>query len=148
MLTANPLPLIVIEECLRGEPVLQLRGRARLDRCARRARREAADGVQKILIGTRQDRRRAAHVRLLAERQPDAGRIGANRVAEEFRGRDAGERHRLAADEKRRPDNGGVAPEAPIPRRVAQDEHRLGAGRSSLESSSRPAAGRTPNVVK
>ena len=98
-------------------PLVQDAGQPRTHAVGRRARAQPADHAQPRRDRLAEDRRVAVDQRLLLQRNPEIGRIAAQRLAEESRRRDADDGERVPFDDERRADDRRVAAVGALPRR-------------------------------
>ena len=98
-------------------PLVQDAGEPRAHAVGRRARTQPSDHAQPRGHRLAQDRRLAVDQRFLLERNPQVGRVGAERLAEESRRRDPGDGERVSLDEERGADDRRIAAVGALPQR-------------------------------
>ena len=130
-------------------PLAQDPGEPRAHAVGRRARAQPADHAQPRRDRLPQERRVAVDQRLLLQRNPQIGRIAAQRLAEESRRRDADDGERMSLDDERRADDRRIAAVGALPGVMAQHDRPGGAaGMSSAAVKTRPPNALTPSVEK
>ena len=130
-------------------PLVEDAGQARTHAVGRRARAQPADHAQPRGDRLPQDRRVAVDQRLLLQRNPEIGRIAAQRFAEESRRRDADDGERVPFDDERGADDRRIAAVGAPARRGGSCTTTGGAaGASSSAVKTRPPNAPTPSVEK
>ena len=105
-------------------PLAQDAGEPRADAVGRRAGREPADHAQPRGDRLAQERRVAVDQRLLVQRNPQIGRIAAQRLAEEPGRRHADDRERMPLDDERGADDRRIAAVGALPDVMAHHDDR------------------------
>ena len=130
-------------------PLVEDAGEPRAHAVGRRARAQPADHAQPRRDRLAEDRRVAVDQRFLLQRNPQVGRIAAQRFAEESRRRDADDGERVPLDDERGADDRRIAAVGALPRRGGSARRPAAppaCRRSAVKT--RPPNALTPSVEK